>query len=291
MPAKQELSDMALIPKEELGLFKLTHSVELPWVNPVSYWVPTHGDIKAMAAIARSVAEQPTIVDIGCGNAFISHLLAQEVPVIGIDPNEKLLARTPYRHPDLELIVGTAENATKLLKRRSVDVVVSSWMPQGIDLSESLYALNPKAIIFVRDAWGFTGTKKAYQTRDDYTRVVQWSGITTAEIASFFDDVCKELEPFKPHRYYTVNEATNHPRWKNIFERDNGWVVKNDGIAACNVFDIRFRQGIPSLQLPIQIDELLPYPWESNLKHIITNSRIRLQGEGISLNPPVVVKS
>lgn len=288
MPTKTELYNMALIPYEELELFKLTRSIKDPWVSPAAYWVPTHGDIKAIAAIARFVAEQPTIIDIGCGNAFISHLLAQEIPIIGIDPNQQLLAETPYNHPDLQLKEGTAENASEILQGKPVDVVINSWMPQGVDFSDWLYALKPKAIIFVRDGWGFTGKKTAYKPRNNYYGAAQWGGLATAELAAFFDDVCRDLEPFKPDKHYTVTEATSHPNWERVFRRSKGWI---GSIPACNIIDIRFRKDIPSPILPITVEKLQPYPWEADLDHITSRIILRAVPDGMSLHPPLIVES
>lgn len=289
MATKLEMCSMGVIPKEELELFKLTPDVEIPWVNPVTYWVPTRADIKAIGAFARSVSEQPTVVDIGCGNAFASHLLAEEIPVMGIDPNEELLVRTPYRHPNLKLKVGTAENAGKLLEGKQADVVINSWMPDRVNFSDDIYALNPKAVIFIRDAWGYTGTREAYAPQEGYRRVAMWGGIATGELSSIFGEICRGLEPRDPYKYYTVEQAKSHPRWEAVFKADNIRRAAERGIAACNIFDVRFREDIPDPKVPFEVDKFDPYQWETDLQYILASTYVSNKHDERPLYPPLVI--
>ncbi|MBP7832723.1 MAG: class I SAM-dependent methyltransferase [Candidatus Levybacteria bacterium] len=267
------------IPYENLNLFRLTRVEQIPWVNPVSYWIPTNAEIKTIAAVAKSVKTEPKVLDVGCGNAFISHLLAAEVPVTGIDPNEELLKSTPYKHPDLTLIPATVDEY-----RDNVDMVVSSWMPQSINLSESIYALNPRAIIFIKDRMGFTGTKDSYKDHDGYYKAFSWIGMTSADIATYFDELANSLDPSKGHTYYTADQAMAHKNWSEVFKR--GATRRFAG--AYNMVDVRLREDVPSPILPIDIGESSPYHWEPELNHVYANILKHNSYDGFRLHPPIV---
>lgn len=288
----KECSGQTVIPWEDLTLFRLTRCYRVPWVNPVSYWPPTNADIKAIVSLAKHAKSRPTILDIGCGNAFVSHLLTQEggVKVIGIDPNEKQLLRTPYKHPNLHLISATAEDAVEFFQDGDIDVVFNSWMPHGIDLAESIYALNPKAIIFVRDRWGQTGTNATYQSREGYYSLVEWYGLTNAELANVFDYLCKDLDRLHigfRRRYYSVDEATSHKNWERTFKirLRELWI----DAPRCNIFDVRFRSDIAPPQLPLGLNGLNKYPWEDDLEYVLSNILLRPDDAKLPLYPPAIV--
>lgn len=273
------------VPYENLNLFRLTRVESLPWVNPVSYWIPSNAEIKTIAGVAKFVKGKPTVLDVGCGNAFVSHLLAAETPVIGIDPNEELLKRTPYQHANLKLVPATAFEAQKLFPQGSVDLVVSSWMPQDIDLSESIYALNPKAIVFIRDRMGFTGTRSAYQDREGYYKAFSWIGMTSADIATYFDELCGLLEPETGTKYYTADQAMAHDRWEEIFQQG---LTKRVGFAgAWNMVDVRLREDVPMPGLPFNVGKLSPYPWEKDLSHVYSNVLSHNYFGDFKLSPPI----
>jgi len=259
-----------------------------PMSDCVSFWIPRSVDVKTIAGIARSVTPNPTVLEIGCGNAFGAHLLARELPVTAVDPNTKLLEQTPYRHPDLTLLTGTAEDCIELFRDKSVDVVVSAWMPQGINLSESIYRLNPKAVIFIRDGLEMTGVREAYEPRENYQRIVQWLGFTKGDINSFFNEICRQLEPYKPMRYYSVLEAVSHPRWKRIYGEQIG-SIPSMGLNLYNIFDVRFRSDVQPPQFPIEIGGLSPYPWETQLNHLTNNRFVKKLYGFESVHPPVKI--
>jgi hypothetical protein len=267
MSERVRLYPLATPPIEQVDLFKMT--CEPGHGDAVSFWVPRNADIQAIAAIAKSVSPNPTVLEVGCGNAFATHLLARELPVIAVDPNEEALKSTPYRHSNLDLRVGTDEDCIDMFKDTPVDVVICAWMPQGIDLSDSIYALNPKVVIFIRDGLGQDGTRKSYGHRNGYKQLTQWLGFTMGDISTFFRDMCAQLNPRDPYHYYSVEEAKNHPEWSHTYEKVA--FVRSNGLKAYNIFDVRIREDISEPEFPLKVDKISPYPWEEQLNHLTNN--------------------
>ncbi len=275
------------IPFDELNVFRLTRVEQIPWIDPVSYWTPRSVDIKAIAAIAYAVNDKPKVLDIGCGNAFFSHLLAAEVPVIGIEPDEILLQTTPYTHPDLQLLKGTAAEAVETFGNDSIDVVISSWMPKGVDFSESIYALNPKAIIFIRELMGFTGTRETYTDRENYTKAVSWIGMSTADTAAYFNALCKQLDPHGNTKYYTADQAMRHKNWQEVFT--TGLDDHAPFASITNMIDVRLRNDI-QVSFPLEVSGLNPYLWEQDLQQITANVAAFEFPSNHKLDPPIRIK-
>lgn len=73
----------------------------------IAAWVPTVPERGAIAALAEtlSTSDKPTILDVGCGNGFVSKLFASEfnVRVIGIDQNLSKYEQLPPTPGDLSL--------------------------------------------------------------------------------------------------------------------------------------------------------------------------------------------
>src|SRR3989338_9890708 len=104
------------------------------------FWMPRREEIQRFIEIAGAVHEgggKPKILDVGCGNGFLAYLLAitNEVDVIGMDPNGLLFEKTPYVHKNLTLEVGNSQDAITRYGNKNLDMVINSWMPDGINLT------------------------------------------------------------------------------------------------------------------------------------------------------------
>tara|TARA_Y100000310_G_scaffold330810_1_gene403135 strand:+ start:256 stop:885 length:630 start_codon:yes stop_codon:yes gene_type:complete len=129
---------------------------------PTSYWPPRREEIQRFADIAKAVYKgegKPKVLDIGCGTGLLAYLLAEtgEVNVVGIDPEESLIAESPYSHPDLQLEVGDSRDAVDKYSGQDFDLVISSWMPYQLNLTPDIRNIGAKAIAYIKEAGGATG--------------------------------------------------------------------------------------------------------------------------------------
>jgi SAM-dependent methyltransferase len=58
-----------------------------------------------------------TIVDVGCGTGGNAAALARDYHVVGIDPSELAIGLARSRFPEVEFVVGSAEEAVSMLER------------------------------------------------------------------------------------------------------------------------------------------------------------------------------
>ncbi|NIM90445.1 MAG: methyltransferase domain-containing protein [Candidatus Aminicenantes bacterium] len=124
--------------------------------KPLTWWIPRSMDIDKIVRLAQflhSGKGVPTILDVGCGQGFLAYLLArtERVKVIGIDPNERLIERTKFRHKNLILL---KDNADSFLSNHqgSIDLAVSSFMPFRLDPTAQIKRmLRPKAVVYIQD--------------------------------------------------------------------------------------------------------------------------------------------
>src|SRR3989338_8395470 len=107
---------MSISPLERITLSRICAT------PPICYWAPRRAEIQRIVEIAKLAQGDgtPTILDIGCGNGFLSYLLARtgEVRVIGIDPDEEHLDKPYYNHPLLSFELGDAAMAAAKYKNQ-----------------------------------------------------------------------------------------------------------------------------------------------------------------------------
>ncbi len=217
------------------------------------HWLPRKEEIlriKKFAETAREGVGLPGIVEIGCGTGLLSYLLANEgeLSVVGMDPDEDVLLGSessgyshtenipPYTHPNLKLILGTSKTMLKAFKDTPPDVVISSWIPEKINLMPDIVALRPKVIVLMYD----DKDKRFGSPPDGYKRVFYWHGPS-----------CGDVWTFGSHVYGGLNKVD----------------IRND-----NVIDVLLRddQQVPNLPKHMEISQERKYSWEdANLEKLI----------------------
>lgn len=202
----------------------------------VAPYYPLREEMATLAYLAKQVAADPVVLDAHPGNGFIGSLLAREgVRVIGVrDPAAK-----PYQ-------IDNFYDASHYQMRETalhdvdfpVDVVFSSWMPSGKNLTPLIAKLAPRLIFFVHtdhidvsSGLPQTGMPEAFTAwPENYKLIADWS-VTRPE------DVLKEIWP----------ELTG-----NIEE------VRHVKILADRPY-----HDVPP---PAALDAVETYPWEKDLE-------------------------
>jgi len=74
--------------------------------------------------IIRFIDKKGTVLDLGCGDCYITNIISQKSDVIGTDISQKALKLGKSIYPNLKLLTGSAISIP--LKRDSVDFVTTS---------------------------------------------------------------------------------------------------------------------------------------------------------------------
>lgn len=217
------------------------------------HWLPRREELLRIKTLAEKVHEGiglPSIIDIGCGTGLLSYLMAAEggLSVVGMDPDEALLLddyefetrdeegnyvgiqTKPYEHPNLKLIAGTNRTMLEAFQDTPPDLVVSSWMPEDMNLLPDICNLQAKAIVLIHPT---------YETRFDdllksYKKAYRWSGPGNDQVTNFSQVACSS--------YFIPNEL------------ENG-----------NVIELFLRDGIYSTLLKsIDVPKETKYSWEND---------------------------
>jgi len=113
----------------------------------VAHFYPLNYEIAKIAAYAKAVSDNPVVCDAHTRNGFVGSLLSEQgLNVIGLkDPNEKPnQIESFHTEENYELKIGTAADVDF-----PVDVLFSSWMPAGQNITEDIIRINPKLIVFI----------------------------------------------------------------------------------------------------------------------------------------------
>ena len=225
--------------------------------KPVMHWAPRREEIQRFIEIAKAVHNNdrsiPTILEVGCGTGFLAYLLALtgEVYVTATDPNEEVIGRRVYSHPNMRFEKGDAERVAKNYKEKGIDVVVNSYMPQLENLTPHIRNIGAKAIIYVKDISGETGMPShfynprktpekredfvSYEPGEDYRKAFEWGCPNKLEI-QYLSKVLRGVNA--------------RPKKSNMAR-----------------VDIQVRKDIPIPLIPkIPIPDLEKYAWEKELE-------------------------
>ena len=233
----------------------------------VSFWAPRREEVQRFVEIAKTVHKgkgKPKILDVGCGNGFLAYLLAAtgEVEVIGLDPDESLIKENLYAHPSLRLEVGDSQDAVERYGGRNFDVVLNSWMPNGLNLTPDIRNIGAKVIIYIEEAGGATGCPDynyqeflydgagqqgrpnpispedaiSYHPGGNYQKIFSWSG-----------PACDEVQ-FLARR----------------LKNEKAYISRNKDL---NFIEIQFRRDVIIPKIPkIIIPDSEKYAWEKDLE-------------------------
>ena len=130
-----------------------------------------------------------------------------------------------------------------------IDMVLNSWMPEGLNFTREIRMLNPSSIIYARDAQGSTGLRYfrsiddiedlgkeiSYGTGENYDDILHWKGMATSAIKRIKHN--GDLDSFPS--------------------------------SATNILQVHIRKDIDfsdkELQIPNPADDK-KYPWEKSLE-------------------------
>ncbi len=204
----------------------------------IAHYYPLREENRALMYYASHAAAKPLMLDAHARNGFLGSLLAhenKEIKVIGLrDPEEKPNQIADFYDPTVyELRDGTLSDINE-----PVDVIFSSWMPSGQNLTPEYLKLKPKMIIYV------------------YTEHVN-------QFSKQWQTGCFEAFNDLPANYRIVDEWTID-RPENLMQE--AWPDLSPSIAETRIVRIYADTSVP--EIPQYAPEIMcePYDWESELE-------------------------
>jgi len=168
------------------------------FAHTIAPYYPLRDEIRQIVHCARRIGDDPVIYDAHGKNGFVGSLFAREgVRVIGFrdsedKPNQiaEFHDAACYQWSDVSL-----EDAEK-----EVDVVLSSWMPSGVNRTPAIVALRPKLIVYVHtdhvdesNGRPQTGTSEAFSDLpENYRLIASWS---VTRLQDLFHEIWPDLTP------------------------------------------------------------------------------------------------
>ena len=162
----------------------------------VAPFYPLRGEMQQIAHLIKQLGNEAQVCDLHPGNGFVGSLLAREgVNVTGLrdtaaKPNQiaSFFDADAYQWSDGQL------------NEQDWDVVLSAWMPSGINMTPAIIAKGPKLIIYIHtdhidesSDLPQTGTAEAYTDLPaNYRQILDW---TIERPADLFHEVWPDLTP------------------------------------------------------------------------------------------------
>jgi len=180
----------------------------------IAHYYPLKFEMETLAEYIKQVGTDPVVYDVHARNGFIGSLLAQEnVKVVGLqNPDEKPNQIESFQdETKYEMKSGTLGSVDD-----DVDVVFSSWMPNGMNITSDIIAKNPKLVIFIFTEHinefskeRQTGTDKSFgeELPAQYKLVDEWSVTRPKDLLhEIWPDLTGNLEETRLVRIY-ANEG------------------------------------------------------------------------------------
>ncbi len=148
----------------------------------INHYYPLQSEMAKIASYAKQLSDTPVVLDAHARNGFVGSLLAREgVSVIGMrSPNDKPNQIEDFYDPEhYTLQQGTISDVDF-----PVDMVFSSWMPRGENISDDIVRLNPKMVVYIHtkhineyDNLPQTGTETSFgeELPENYRLIEEWS--------------------------------------------------------------------------------------------------------------------
>ncbi len=201
----------------------------------VNHYYPLRWEMRTLANYARLLAPYPRVLDVHGRNGFIGSLLAREgVSVLGlVDPDDK---------PNQIENFYDAEVYQRQTGRLSdyagaVDLLLSSWMPSGDDISADVLRLKPGLVVYI------------YTDHDDADSGQRQTGSDGA----FGENLTDE---------YRLLDS-----WQVVRQRDllkEVWPDLTGNIEEVRQVRIYAHDSVPEIQ-PQRVEEGEGYAWEEDL--------------------------
>ncbi len=186
----------------------------------IAHYYPLREENRALAYYIKQLGGEPTVLDLHARNGFIGTLLAREgVKVIGLrDPAEKpnQIANF-YDEAHYELRQGGVADVDF-----EVDVVFSSWMPSGRNMTPEIVALKPRMIIYIytehvneHTKQRQTGTDEAFDDLPGNYRVIDEWEILRPEnlLQEAWPDLSPSIEEKRIVRIYADERVGDIPQY------------------------------------------------------------------------------
>ena len=246
----QELSFQARINKLPLHYLMFSNPDRNPETHgpTVAHYYPLNYEIAKIVAYAQAVADNPVVCDVHTRNGFVGSLLAEQgINVIGLkDPNDK---------PNQIESFHTTENYQ--IKPGGiadvdfpVDVIFSSWMPSGQNITDNIIRINPKLVVYIftehtneYSGERQTGTNESFGEKlpENFKLIEEWSVTRPKDLLKeIWPDLSGNIEETRIVRIFantgfhdvTIDEdgLEVHPyHWENdLLMADTALKAKND---------------------------------------------------------------
>jgi len=202
----------------------------------VAHFYPLNFEIAKIDAYAKAVSDDPVLCDIHTRNGFIGSLFAEQgLKTIGLkDPNEKPNQIENF-HTDKNYEV---KNGTVADVDFPVDILFSSWMPAGENITDDIIRINPKLVVYV-----FT------EHINEYSKERQ-----TGTDSSFGEEL---PESFKLIEEWAVTRPKDllHEVWPDL----------SPSIEETRFVRIYANEGFHDISVDEDSLNIKPYAWESEL--------------------------
>jgi len=162
----------------------------------VAPFYPLRGEMQQLAHIIKQLGDESRVCDLHPGNGFVGSLLAREgVNVTGLrDSAAKPNQIANFYDADVYSWSDGQFN------EQAWDVVLSTWMPSGINMTPAIAANTPKLIVYIHtdhadESTGLaqTGTAEAYTDLPaNYRQILDW---TIERPVDLFHEVWPDLTP------------------------------------------------------------------------------------------------
>ena len=183
----------------------------------IAHYYPLKFEMTKIADYINQLGNDAVVCDVHARNGFIGSLLAQEgVSVIGLqDPDDKPnQIESFYDTDNYKLQSGTLKNADL-----NPDVIFSSWMPSGLNITDDIIAKNPKLVVFIFTEHSNqfsgerqTGTDKSFgeELPEQYKLLEEWSVTRPKDLLhDVWPDLTGNLEETRVVRIF-ANEDYHH---------------------------------------------------------------------------------
>ncbi|MDH5229409.1 MAG: hypothetical protein OEY38_05070 [Gammaproteobacteria bacterium] len=112
----------------------------------VAHFYPLRQEMRTIAAYAKQVQAQAKVIDAHARNGFIGSLLANEgLRITGIRaPEEKPNQISSFYDSSVYEFTDTP-----LEQQQDIDLLLATWTPEGMDLSDSILNVQPKLVVFI----------------------------------------------------------------------------------------------------------------------------------------------
>lgn len=159
----------------------------------------------------------------------------------------------------------------------NVDLVINSWMPPGVNLSDHIRWLNPASVIYMLDTYGSTGIRDEKKETFFASQIVKIPGqmrsyspgTTFHFVGAWFGPSVAELQ------------RNIDPKSLSYFDQPGGAFSNTIAVQIKNGFEI----PIDSLKTHTAVVNINPYPWEDELSKRYGPIAPMIELPTISMNP------